>query len=71
MDDGSWQQAELAEELNVDTWRQWRLRWDAPAGEHTIRVRATDGDGVTQSEDRVPVAPDGAEGYHSRGVRVA
>ncbi|CAN5257964.1 sulfite oxidase [soil metagenome] len=71
IDEGAWQEAELAEELNPDTWRQWRLRWDAEPGEHQIRVRATDRDGFTQSEDRVPVAPNGAEGYHTRVVRVA
>lgn len=71
VDDGDWQDAELAEELDVDVWRQWRWRWDATPGEHAIRVRATDADGVTQSEERVPVAPDGAEGYHTRSFRVA
>ncbi|HUG85564.1 MAG TPA: molybdopterin-dependent oxidoreductase, partial [Euzebya sp.] len=71
VDEGPWQQAELAEQITIDTWRQWRLRWEASAGEHRIRVRATDNDGVTQSETRVPVAPDGAEGYHERVVRVS
>jgi hypothetical protein len=70
VDDDPWQDAELADELDVDTWRQWRWRWQATPGEHVLRVRATDGDGVTQSEQRVPVAPDGAEGWHSRTVRV-
>jgi DMSO/TMAO reductase YedYZ molybdopterin-dependent catalytic subunit len=71
VDDGPWQQAEMAEELSIDTWRQWRLDWDATPGRHTIRVRATDATGMTQREDRVPVAPDGAEGYHTRSVTVA
>lgn len=71
IDDGPWQAAELADELNVDTWRQWRLEWDAAEGDHLIRVRATDADGMTQSEAPVPVAPDGAEGYHARSIRVA
>ncbi len=70
VDEGEWQEAELAEELNIDTWRQWRLRWDATPGEHVIRVRATDRDGMTQGSARVPVAPDGAEGYHTRSVTV-
>lgn len=71
VDDGPWQPAELAEELNIDTWRQWLFRWDATPGVHNLRVRATDSDGHTQSAQRVPVAPDGAEGYHTRTVRVS
>jgi DMSO/TMAO reductase YedYZ molybdopterin-dependent catalytic subunit len=71
VDDGPWREAELAEELSPDVWRQWRLRWDAPAGEHRLRVRATDGDGTTQRGTPVPPAPDGAEGWHTRVVRVA
>lgn len=71
IDDGPWQQAELAEELNIDTWRQWRYQWDAVPGEHRLRVRATDTAGRTQSEQRVPVGPDGAEGYHTRTVQVS
>lgn len=71
VDDGPWQHAELAAALNIDTWRQWRFRWDARPGQHRIRVRATDGRGRTQSGEPVPVAPDGAEGYHARIVRVS
>ncbi|MEE8599914.1 molybdopterin-dependent oxidoreductase [Euzebya tangerina] len=71
IDGGQWREAELADAVNIDTWRQWVYRWDAAPGEHQIRVRATDATGETQSEDRVPVAPDGAEGYHTRVVRVA
>ncbi len=70
IDDGPWQEAVLADELNVDTWRQWRFDWDAGPGQHVIRVRATDRTGTTQSEERVPVAPNGAEGYHTRVVTV-
>ena len=34
-----------------NTWVQWRLVWDATAGDHVVRVRATDGDGATQTEE--------------------
>ena len=71
IDGGEWQEAELAEAINVDTWRQWRLRWEATTGAHTIEVRATDSEGMTQREERVPVAPNGAEGYHRVDVRIA
>ncbi len=61
---GPWQEAELAAEDTVDTWRQWRWEWDAPVGEHVIEVRATDGTGETQTSDSVPPFPDGASGWH-------
>jgi hypothetical protein len=34
------------------------------AGEHTLVVRATDSDGVTQSSVVRDVRPDGATGWH-------
>ena len=62
---GEWQDATLAAELNDTTWRQWSLAWTPPrAGSYTISVRATDGLGDTQPEERTDVAPDGATGWH-------
>ena len=63
IDDGPWQRAELAAPLDVDCWRQWVLPWDATPGRHVIAARATDGSGETQTDERTPVAPDGASGY--------
>ena len=65
-----WVEAELADIDSDETWRQWRLDWNAPPGEHVIAVRATDKDGFTQSPIPVPPAPDGAEGYHTISVQV-
>ncbi len=70
VDDGAWEPARLAEELDVDVWRQWVLEWDATPGPHVLRVRATDADGATQTEQRTPVAPDGASGWHTVHVNV-
>ncbi|MEM8905978.1 MAG: molybdopterin-dependent oxidoreductase, partial [Actinomycetota bacterium] len=42
IDSGDWVDAELGDELNIDTWRQWMYRWDATPGEHQIEVRAID-----------------------------
>ena len=65
IDDGEWLECELAGVPSDDTWRQWRYQWrDATPGEHTVRARAYDGDGVPQPSDPKPVAPDGAQGYH-------
>ncbi|WP_277213374.1 molybdopterin-dependent oxidoreductase [Isoptericola croceus] len=70
VDDGPWQAAEVADTVGPDTWRQWRYVWDAPAGDHTITVRATDADGQVQTSDEAPPAPDGATGWHSVQVSV-
>lgn len=65
VDDGDWQPAELGEVPGENTWRQWRYEWSAEAGQHTLRVRATDAAGEVQTEDRAEVAPDGSTGWHS------
>ena len=70
VDDGPWQEARLGEVPNVDTWRQWVWEWDAQPGSHLLQVRATDADGVVQTAQRQPVAPDGATGYHRVMVQV-
>ncbi|WP_422386387.1 molybdopterin-dependent oxidoreductase [Cryobacterium psychrotolerans] len=70
VDDGDWNTATLADAISADTWRQWKWSWDAPAGEHTLRVRATDADGLVQTSARRAVAPDGATGLHDITVRV-
>ena len=56
--------------MSDDTWRQWVVDWDASLGNHTITVRATDKSGETQTDERTPVAPDGATGHHSVKVKV-
>ncbi|HWG93053.1 MAG TPA: molybdopterin-dependent oxidoreductase, partial [Mycobacteriales bacterium] len=70
--DGPWEEARLAAAANEDTWRQWVYEWtpDAP-GRADIVVRATDGDGVLQTEERVPIFPDGSSGWHTTVVQVA
>lgn len=70
VDGGAWRTATLAPQYSVDTWRQWTWRWDAPAGVHSLQVRATDRDGNTQTEERAAPIPDGASGWHSRTVTV-
>lgn len=70
VDGGPWQEATLAPAVSADTWVQWSWRWDATPGEHTLQVRATDSTGETQTEQRAPVAPDGATGWHTVRVTV-
>lgn len=70
IDDGPWQQAELLPTPSVDTWVQWRLKWDAEPGLHALTVRATDAAGEVQTERRVTPFPDGATGWHNITVTV-
>jgi DMSO/TMAO reductase YedYZ molybdopterin-dependent catalytic subunit len=71
IDESEWLECELAGVPSDDTWRQWRYRWTtATTGDHNVRARAFDGDGVPQPEERTPVAPDGAQGYHRVGFSV-
>ncbi|MFH5212211.1 molybdopterin-dependent oxidoreductase [Antrihabitans sp. NCIMB 15449] len=70
IDDGPWQQARIADEVSIDTWRQWAYEWDAEPGRHVIRARATDGTGETQTSDEADVVPDGATGWPETTVKV-
>jgi hypothetical protein len=45
--------------------------WTAAAGDHQLRVRATDGTGTVQTQARAEPFPDGASGWHTVAVSVA
>jgi DMSO/TMAO reductase YedYZ molybdopterin-dependent catalytic subunit len=64
INEGEWQQAQLSQPLSSYAWVQWRATVNAIAGEHTVTVRATDGNGDRQIPERTPPAPSGARGYH-------
>jgi DMSO/TMAO reductase YedYZ molybdopterin-dependent catalytic subunit len=71
VDEDGWRQATLSTAaFGPQTWVQWKYAWQATAGAHAIRVRATDGTGVVQEERVTPPPPDGARGYHSITVEV-
>ncbi|MFF7076831.1 molybdopterin-dependent oxidoreductase [Streptomyces lavendulae] len=70
VDEGPWEQADLAAEDSADTWRQWSYPWRAAPGGHTLTVRATDRTGTVQTEERTRTVPDGASGRHSVVVSV-
>ena len=65
-DDADWVEADLSEPLADDAWRQWQVSWSPAVGRHNVRVRATDGEGDTQTDELRPPAPDGATGWHTR-----
>ncbi|MFC0646833.1 molybdopterin-dependent oxidoreductase [Cellulomonas phragmiteti] len=71
VDDGPWQEADLAADAGIDTWRQWRWTWRGAApGEHLLAVRAWDPDGP-QTGVPAGAVPDGAAGYDTVRVVVA
>jgi DMSO/TMAO reductase YedYZ molybdopterin-dependent catalytic subunit len=70
VDGGGWKAARLATVPSVDTWRQWVYEWDAPPGQHTIEVRATDRTGAVQPSRRAKPFPSGATGWQSTVVTV-
>lgn len=70
VDGGAWQPATLATAISDDTWVQWSLPWSATSGGHTIRCRATNMDGETQTSDVQGVVPDGATGWDELSIRV-
>lgn len=70
IDQGEWQPAQIAQEVNDTTWRQWSFEWDAAPGRHTIEVRAIDRTGAIQTEERSEPLPDGASGHHTVVVLV-
>ena len=70
VDEGEWADAELGGVPSDDTWVQWSYRLSAPPGKHLVEARAIDGDGVPQSEDYAPVAPNGAQGYPRLTINV-
>ncbi len=70
IDDEGWLPCRLGEAVGDESWVQWHREWTPTEGRHRIQVRATDGDGFTQSERPVPPAPNGAEGWHTINVNV-
>jgi DMSO/TMAO reductase YedYZ molybdopterin-dependent catalytic subunit len=71
VDGGEWNSATLADAISVDTWRQWRWEWPVTEGSHTLRVRATDANGLVQTSKTADVVPDGATGLHQITASVA
>ena len=65
LDGNDWAEAMLGRVPGADTWVQWSVEVEVPAGSHTLAVRATDSSGYTQTAVRVDPVPDGATGWHT------
>lgn len=70
VDGGKWRTAELAAEVNSQTWRMWRIQVELGPGYHKAEVRATDRRGYTQTPDKAAPIPDGATGWHSADFNI-
>ncbi|KZX20932.1 molybdopterin-dependent oxidoreductase [Rathayibacter tanaceti] len=70
IDDGDWQEATLSTPVNLDTWVQWFVDWEAETGSHYVAVRAVDRTGAVQIEERAPIAPNGSSGWQRTLVNV-
>jgi DMSO/TMAO reductase YedYZ molybdopterin-dependent catalytic subunit len=68
--DDDWHEADLSTEVDVNTWRMWRVTVNLKPGSHRLQVRATDKRGYTQTDAEAPPAPDGATGWHTVEVTV-
>ena len=70
VDESGWQPAMISAPISDATWVQFAYAWEATPGDHLIRVRATDGKGEVQTDERTEPAPDGARGHHMIEVGV-
>lgn len=61
-----WERAEIKPALSKYSWVLWHKNWSPlQSGKYTLKVRATDGRGDTQTSQYTPPDPAGASGYHS------
>lgn len=67
----TWQQGNIRQPLGPYAWVLWTAEPQLIEGDHQVLVRATDGQGKTQTEVPRPPAPDGATGWDTINVRAA
>ncbi len=65
LDGGDWIEADLTTPLSDKAWVQWKVDQSLAPGDHEAKVRATDGDGMTQTSEETSPAPNGATGWHT------
>jgi hypothetical protein len=67
----TWKEAQVKSALSPYSWALWHTDWTPDrAGKHTLVVRATDGQGVTQTSEYSPAAPSGTTGHHRHTIDV-
>ena len=70
VDDEGWKPATISAPISDATWVQFVHNWEATPGDHRLRVRATDGNGEVQTDQRTEPAPDGSRGHHAIEVSI-
>ena len=65
IDESPWSEAELLRGPNGDSWAQWKITLEVPAGEHLVTVRVIDANGGAQEEKVQSTFPSGATGLHA------
>ncbi len=68
LDGDAWRPATLARTPTEDSWVQWTATVDLSTGDHRLRVRATDRNGLVQTGVVRDVLPDGSTGWHTIDV---
>lgn len=71
IDGGGWREARLGPSAGQDYWRQWYLPWTAEKGQHTLAVRAVNGEHDAQTAARATPFPEGSSGIQQIVVTVA
>ncbi len=71
VDGGAWQEARLGPTAGEDYWRQWYLPWTAEPGQHSLAVRAVNGEGEVQTAARTTPFPNGSSGIQEVVVTVS
>jgi DMSO/TMAO reductase YedYZ molybdopterin-dependent catalytic subunit len=66
-----WMDADLQPELGPAAWRLWTCPFTPTPGRHRLVVRAIDGTGAMQPQERRGNFPNGAHGWHSVDVAAA
>jgi DMSO/TMAO reductase YedYZ molybdopterin-dependent catalytic subunit len=68
----TWTAAQVKPPLGPFSWSLWGVEWTpASAASYRLTVRATDGTGAAQTDERREPLPDGATGWHTITVTVA
>ena len=68
LDGTDWRPADISHPPTDDAWVQWAATLAVEPGDHVLRVRATDRNGLVQTGVERDVLPDGSTGWHTIGV---
>lgn len=70
IDGGPWTETTVEPYDPELVWQRWKYDWPAEPGEHSLTVKAIDGEGVEQVAAENPPFPDGMTGLQKVQVRV-